>query len=1589
MTNGIRAADRLESFIGAIDAYEPQFVEEQGDAFRLFARCISRVIDGRYLERHPPEELLPDLEHLLAASLRRDPTEVKVKVTIDPNSRGRRGVLMSCMADQLFIYSVVRLALEQAGVKTYRSLNSIVPIKRSSTGEITSIGLADAPKESFIWIEIEAAELEQRYEAIERKVRDHLQAVQLVVSDFLPMRQVVTDLATQFEKLGQDRPDQRHVHEANARFLRWLLAEHFVFLGMKFLHSRKGAVPFANLGVGRYEDKRGIQIGDAEKAVLEIAGIPPFLWIRKSPTVSWVYRPGQCDHLLVQVFDSNGKDSGLMVIEGLFSFQALAEPRTNTPLLDTIIDQLFAQLKATKGSHRYRTIRNAFNSLPLEYLFTLQLEDVRQLIEQVIDVDVEQKLQTHITIDENQNTAFVFIALPRTHYSDELRSEIRTLLKEKFRAASVDDGVYAGNVDSVAFHFFLTNVVRIETADQEALKTQIEQAASPWIERLYTALRERHDATKARDLHSRYSGAFSARYREATSVMQAVSDIEILEDIQRGNAFECDLYREHDDQRLNVTRLRLFEPQDMLLSDILPVLDNFGLIIIDQFPTHVQVPGGAQHSIATFRIGGVQNLKIDLLSRRNRLREGIRAVISKAMANDPLNRLLLHADIPWTYVMLMRAYQHYVRQLGLPYADTVMQDALLTHADIVRGLMEFFRAKFDPDLEGSSSERVDDKRLALIERSQRAVLTLLEGVEDLTSDEVLRTFYNLIESTVRTNFYARAPLKDHHIAIKLDPSKIRRMPDPRPYREIYVHHPEMAGLHLRGGPVARGGLRWSDRRLDFRTEVLSLMVTQNLKNVLIVPRGAKGGFVLAQPPLEMAERRKAGDVAYKIFVQGLLDVTDNLIDSPKGPQVVHPPRTICHDDFDHYLVVAADKGTAHQSDNANNIAEGRGFWLDDAFASGGSSGYDHKKEGITARGAWECVKRHFREVGMHPEIDAINVVGIGDMSGDVFGNGALLSKSMRLVAAFDHRNIFIDPSPDPLKSYEARLNMFKMPRSSWEDYPRGLLSLGGGIYPRSAKSIPLSKEARAVLGISHDEPLSAPDLVRAILCAPVDLLWNGGIGTYIKATTETHLDVGDPSNDAVRVDATEIRAQVIGEGGNLGITQEGRIELASRGIRLNSDALDNSAGVDLSDHEVNLKILFKGMISRGQMTKEQRNTVLEEIREVVDLMVLKHNSKQSRMVSLDAVRSSRDLPRFFRTMLFLQERVPFKRREMYLPGERIIRQRQQKKEGLFRPELAVLCANAKLDLRQELAKAINFDRERLQNDLLAYFPTSITSRFRDEVLKHPLAKDIACTVLANRLIADVGASFLAEMSLLTGSNTEDILGSYFAATRLLRADDLKTTLDNLEQKLRAELEYHLRIIIEDAVETMAMWLLHNPTGASDTFAEAFKQVLSEIVIVDEATHKEMQEWIEKGTPEALARQIAILKNTQELIDVAQLAVRSQEKVPRALAAMQMLGRDTGLSGMIHSAALPVGEENMDRPARLALGNRLRDQLVNLAAYLVIKEPNLQNVSAATKTWLDNLRSDLAPLNVGHLPLCNLVVAADRIDRRLSISRTHG
>ncbi len=1580
MTQTSSERDRIESFIEAIDHYSPKG-NGLSKIFPLFSRFLSRSIDARYIAQHPVPDLLETISDILTSTLKRERQEILVKILPDADLPNKRATLLVCMPTQPFITSTIRLALEKLKITGGRHISTVVPIERDAKSTITQIGLNNSPKETIYWQTIENAELGKRHELITSSIKSRLNAAQSAVQDFPQMQECLEQIAHNYEQAANQGDANAANFAGNARLLRWMLNERFVVLGMQSLAQKKvqsnGQI---SLGIGRTEGGPSIEF-DQNSAKSWMQSDETNIHIRKSQTESWIYRSGHTDHVYIRTLDAENKPDGALLIEGLFSFQALAEAPTGVPFLDNISNSLYEKLQATKGSHHYRTIRNAFNSLPLDFLFSLSVDHIAALIEQILNVGSQKRTQVDLRYNPEQGFTFLFVALPRPNYSEDLRAEVLSLLSTKFPQSSFTEGVYAGDKDFVGLHFFVTNAPSLPEKEEQELKEKIDLLASPWSERLETELSERHPLKKAKELFALYKNAFSRQYQEQTSVTRTVNDISILENLDKNNNIDCDIYREAIDAETEIARIRLFSRERILLSNILPILDNLGLIAIEQFPANVEVPGRKEYFIATFRVRPATTPPINLLSRRNRLRAAIQALLLGAMTNDPLNKLLLAADIPWTYVVLIRAYERYARQLGLPYNRQTYENALLAHPNTVRSMTELFRSQFDPDFEGLSPEGVDKARETAITNATRHISELLGGVTDLTTDQILQVFFQMIRATLRTNFYQRDPLRDFHLALKFDPKSIPTMPEPYPYREILVHHPKVVGLHLRGGQLARGGIRWSDRNLDFRTEVLGLMATQNLKNVLIVPKGAKGAFVLLDPPQDLDERRAAADELYKIFIRGLLDVTDNLIDG----KIQKPKRVLCHDGDDPYLVVAADKGTAHLSDTANQVAQQSDFWLNDAFASGGSQGYDHKKEAITARGAWECVKRHFYERGVDPEKDCIRVIGIGDMSGDVFGNGMLRSKSMQLVAAFDHRHVFIDPDPDPKKSFSARLKLFKQGRSTWEDYPKELISKGGGIFPRSAKAIELSPEMQNMLRIQA-KSLSGPELIKKVLTAQADLLWNGGIGTYIKSSAENNHDIGDPANDQVRVDANKVLAKVIGEGGNLGISPAGRIELAAQGVKLNTDYIDNSAGVDLSDHEVNLKILFELALSRKEMSIEERDGWLEKIREEVNAQVLSNNWVQSRIISLDAIRSQQDMPRFQRTIEFLCDQVPFKRRDYYLPGERVVNERAEKGLGLYRPELAAIISNAKMFMRQELSVGQAPDFEKIADEYMAYFPKAISEGFRDDLLAHPLRDEIANAVLTNHIMADTGSCFLSEASILTGRSTHDIIDAFFLAQKFLDLSGIKSKIDKKKEILNARSEYALRLELGDALEDITHWILRRvPPKEIDVFIKNFHKCAKGLRAklpkdLNKLLTGHFKPLRKKGVSEEFDDLLTPILSTHLILDCCSLQQKVKVKDTDAIKLISAIGKAIDLNGALYLNT--ETHNSTDKPARFAIKDLIRRQVVTLAENFIKESGDAALDEQSIRKWLRDIQQEFRSISGQRDALPGLVIAADRLQRHL-------
>ena len=1123
-------------------------------------------------------------------------------------------------------------------------------------------------------------------------------------------------------------------------FLRWLTRGNFVFMGVKerVLDGTSGAIalvdrPGSALGILRStEGKSRIPLsGDT----LDRALFPRPVYITKANSRSTVARNDYLDYIGVRRFDMSGRVIGEYVILGLFTRQAYSLPAIETPLVRERIAMVRRRLGYHPGSYSDKALLGALEDYPRLELLQASVNELTETFSGIMGLEERRKTRLFLRADRFNRFITAVVYLPRDHYNTDVRYRIERVFRQEFDLSAIDYEVYLSS-SSLARLFFrirLTNPNDVPTTDHQALEKQMQQVTRSWVESTAAAIEAWKPGAEGRRLASAWADASSAAYRADYTVEQAIEDIVILESLSGKKPAAIKV----EAGEANTTRLKTYLSAPHTLTELLPVMQNMGLVVVDQKPYEFKPEDGEEYGYL-YDFGAEFPEGVDPNAVASLYEDALNAYLLGERESDTLDRLILSEGLTWQDVRLFRALNHYLIQLGLGYTPSFMSNTLLANPGITKHLVEFFNVSFDPN-----NGLNDEQRNARREEIEVALVEELNKIPTLDADRYLRSLSKVIRAILRTNAY----LGREAFAIKVAPQQIDFAPLPRPKFEIFVYSPRVEGVHLRFGDVARGGLRWSDRRDDFRTEVLGLVKAQMVKNAVIIPTGAKGGFYPKQLPDPAVDRDAwitEGRESYKVFIRSLLDVTDNLEVGTDGSEtVVRPEGVIARDENDYYLVVAADKGTAAFSDTANAISLERGFWLGDAFASGGSVGYDHKAMGITARGAWESVKRHFAELGHDAQTEEFTAVGIGDMSGDVFGNGLLRSKATRLVAAFDHRDIFLDPNPDAAVSFEERQRLYNLPRSSWQDYNRELISAGGGVYSRGLKSIEITPEVREVLDLDESVTELAPtELISAILKAPVDLIYNGGIGTYVKASTETNAQVGDKANDALRVNGKDLRAKIVGEGGNLGFTQLGRIEAARNGVILNTDAIDNSAGVETSDREVNIKILVDRLVARGELSSEERASFIESLQDEVGGKVLETNVNQNVLLQGEFHGSFLGTNLYKRLMHDLEEHAGLNRAVEFLPTDEELDERLETTgDRLTRPELAVLAAYVKIYLTHALEQTDFADDPYLEGVLRSYFPAALVERFGQHLDSHPLRKEIICTRVANELVNIGGITF--------------------------------------------------------------------------------------------------------------------------------------------------------------------------------------------------------------------------------------------------------
>ena len=1396
--------------------------------------------------------------------------------------------------DRAFLVDSVSMALDRLGLTIHLTTHPLMRVRRDGQNRMLEVLGGDAPDaeehaagagsvESFMQFQVDrqtdAAVLDHIRDQITRVIAD----VGRCTGDWKAMRAKVSEIGDKLAA-GVPKSFSDEVDEA-VDLLRWLADDHFLLLGyceMKYRGSRGNAelvnVDDSALGLLRRGGPTALD-ADAEivpRQTPAYVGDRQLLSITKGNQRSTVHRRAYMDLITVLSFDAKGRVLGKTCFTGLLTSAAYRRHTHDIPMLRRKVAQVLANAGYAAHTHGGKALTNILETYPRDAMFAHSANDVMRIAIGILHLQERQRVRLFGHIDPYDRYCTCLAYVPRELYSRELRLKVQDILVEGLDGSGVEFDTTFSSESTLAR---ITYVIRTPNGASsgptvEELEARIVEASRSWNDVLRETLIEQCGEERGNSLYSDYYGAFPPAYRDDYTPRTACHDIRHLEQTRHSGALGINFYRPplRDEDTVN---LKLYEPETYVaLSDVLPLIENMGLRVDSERPYQIRSRRGALW-LHEFVMRRSDNGIIDPDEIAEKFQDAFDRVWRGQVENDGFNQLVIRAGLDWRETLVLRAYSKYLLQIRVPFSQSYMIETLVHNAAITRLLADLFAQRFDP----AASHNRDKKE----EQTVLKINKLLDDVQNLDEDRILRSFLNVIQATLRSNHYqCQGGEHKAYLSFKFDPAKIEQIPLPRPRFEIFVASPRVEGVHLRGGRVARGGLRWSDRREDFRTEVLGLMKAQMVKNAVIVPVGSKGGFVCKQLPADRGQQRDEVIECYRTFLRGMLDLTDNLV----AGELVPPVDVVRHDGDDPYLVIAADKGTATFSDIANGVAEEYGFWLGDAFASGGQFGYDHKGMGITARGAWESVKRHFRELGRDCQSEDFTVVGIGDMGGDVFGNGMLLSEHIRLLAAFNHLHIFIDPNPDAATSFVERKRLFETPGSSWADYHKKLISKGGGVFSRSAKSIPLSAEAQEALGI-RAERMAPTELINALLKAPVDLLWNGGIGTYVKSSDESHADANDRANDGLRVDGRELRCKVVGEGGNLGLTQLARIEFAQRGGLINTDAIDNSAGVDCSDHEVNIKVLIGQVVDDGDMTVKQRNELLAAMTDEVGDLVLCDNYAQTQAISIAATQAAQNLEASARFMSSLEAAGKLNRALEYLPDGEQIAERSAAQKGLTRPELAVLLSYAKMTQYDALLGSQLPEDPYLQRVLIDYFPDRLGEGYAETIAAHRLRREIIATCVTNEMINRVGALYPYQLADEQGASADEIARAFIATCDIFDMPSLWADIEALDNRVPAAVQTEILILVGGLVERAMQWLIRHRRSQQpiEEIVAYFREGIAELMTglpqalaaVNRLTQvKRSRYHADLGVPRELAARIASVVPLSSALDIVDIA-RSHDR----------------------------------------------------------------------------------------------------------------
>ena len=1531
-------------------------------------------------------------------------------------------VLQVVTDDMPYLVESISSLLTESGLRLRRVIHPALLVRRDQAGTLQEIlpqaSVRNPPDgsvvESWMHFDLEPGAEETALDDLEQDVQLLLGDIRDVVEDTDAMRASQSRLAGELDAAATPTGHSEQEMREAAELLRWLADGHFTTLGYsRYEVSRSGSsdtamtpVRGSGLGILRADDG-GPRSGPGEGHHDGPSG-ERLLVLTQSSTRTRVMRPAYPYFVGVSTFDDAGAITGQHQFLGVFTVAALNGNVLNIPVLARRTRAVIERAGHDLNSYSGQAILEVAQTYPRTELFSTDTDTLFDIATAVVSLGQQRSVRLFLREDPYGRFVSCLVYLPRDRYTTRARIEIQDVLLRELGGSSLD---YTARVSEspLALVHLTVQTPKLPPLDAELrgrLQEQVAAACRTWGDRLLTELKSQPTDELSPGVVQRYVQSMPESYKEHFSPAHAIVDILQLQALAEGE-IDVALYRPatHSGDEPRVRFTLYLAGGSVSLSRVLPVLQSMDVEVLDERPYLVLRPDGVPCWVYDFGLRVEESLLTrpdgDLGSVRERFVDTFTAMWHGDAEVDGFNALVLRAGLDWRQAMVLRAYAKYLRQTGLPYSQNYVETVLVDNAEVCGRLLRLFALRLDPAEATDENGAVTSAEQVHAEVAE--IASAIDAVTSLDADRILRAYLSLVQATLRTNYYVDDGGHRRYLSVKLAPHSIAELPKPRPQFEIFVYSPRMEGVHLRFGAVARGGLRWSDRPEDFRTEVLGLVKAQAVKNAVIVPVGAKGGFVVKHPPAPTGDgkadreaRQAEGIACYRTFIAGLLDLTDNL--DPVADTVLPPPQVVRHDEDDTYLVVAADKGTASFSDIANEVAADYGYWLGDAFASGGSAGYDHKGMGITARGAWESVKRHFRELGLDTQTEEFTAVGVGDMSGDVFGNGMLLSQRIRLVAAFDHRHVFIDPDPVAESSFAERVRLFEAGRSSWDDYDRSLISEGGGVWPRTDKSVALSEQVRAALGIESDvDRVSPAELVHAILLAPVDLLWNGGIGTYIKASGETNAEVGDKANDSLRVNGSQLRVKVVGEGGNLGVTQQGRIEFARAGGRINTDALDNSAGVDCSDHEVNIKILLDALVTNGHLDAQERNPLLESMTDEVARLVLADNDGQNELMGVSRTNTSGLVGVYARLVAQLEQTAGLDRVLAALPSKAGFRSLAQNEQGLSSPEMATLMAHVKLALKSELLDSDLPDAAAFTRRLPQYFPDPLPERFGEAIAAHPLRRQIVTTMLVNEVIGTGGIAFAFRLGEETGASSTDAVRAHTAATGIFDLTALWGDIRELDTQVPTAVTDELLLHTRRLLDRAARWLLSNrpqplAVGADisrfhDLIADLTPEVTTWLRGAQaDAAREQSAGYVDEGVPKELADRVAGLLHSYGLLDVVDAADIAEREPAEVAELYYAISEHLDVDHMLTAVSRLERGDRWHSLARLSLRDDLYGSLRSLTLDVLGGSEPDESADEKIDQWehtnssrLGRARASLAEIaTVGTLDLATLSVAVRQI-----------